>query len=156
MLPQTHSFEELWLDRKMDIDRLHAVIEGRYKWVRGAGNTFGVFIRMIHEVLQGDHGNHYLYIGQTDIATELYAIRPMYNVLTQEGFTVKPRRQRQQLHIENTDMTFTFAHPYRGFERRFYGYMFSRIFVDLTPDTEWDYERELFEINLRNQEYRYG
>jgi hypothetical protein len=150
------SYETLWLDQKIDIDRLHAVIEGKYKYDRRAGNTFGVFIRMIHEVLQGDPGNRYLCIGQTKIATEMYLIRPMYNILTAEGFTITPNRARRQLRIEDTDMTFTFTHPSHNFDEQFRGCMFSRVFQDLMPETEYQYMRELTLINLRNEEYRYG
>lgn len=150
------SYETLWLQQKIDIDHLHAVIEGKYQYDRRVGNTFGVFVRMIHEVLQGDPGNIYLYIGQTESSTLTGVIRPMRNILVAEGFTVVANRARRQLYIENTDMTFEFAHPSHDFSWRFEGRMFSRIFVDLMPETKYQYERELNEINWRNEEFRYG
>lgn len=140
---------QLWYEQSIDIDRLHDVLAGKYDGWRAAGHTFSHFVMLVHEALQGDPGNRYLYIGESRYLYEAHVMRPLCDVLVMEGFNIQFERAMSRVIVKDTDMMFLFYHPDRHTMHKLRGYTFNRMFVDLTPDTEWEYREQLHEISFR-------
>lgn len=151
------NYEALWLKKSFDVDRLHAVIDGQ-RYGRGVGRTFAVLTQLMGEVYLGDFGNHYLYLGdgpQSYISGEV--MRAFYNILHEEGYTVDViRRAEGSVHVKDTDQLFLFKSMSSGMECRLRGYRFSRVFVDLMPDTRYHFQEELHMIRYKTEQFDEG
>ncbi len=127
-----------------DVDRLHEVIEGK-RVGRGQGATFATLTQMLGEVQLGDAGNVYLYIGENrqwsfDVLRQFGEM-----IRTHEPDLVTVHREQRQIEVVRPDgssQTFYFLGP-DGLDQFCRGRLLDRVFVDVTPNTRYNYEDQI-------------
>lgn len=147
-------YEETWFKNKIDLDRLHAVIDGHLVGQRGAGQTFATMMQLVGEAYLGDPKNWYLYVGEGDryyIVNDV--MRSFYNILIGEGFDCRFDRAKGQVFVRNTEQMFTFSNMHKNLPYQYKGCRFAGIFADLLPHTIANFQRELEELQLTCTRY---